>query len=288
MLQEVRLMRWGQPDAGGGAGPAAARPAGGAEAAAAVAPGPLAGRVALVTGASRGIGRAIALALARAGADVALSARDREGLEATAAAAEAAGGRQATALVADLTSPGAPGSVVAGTLRAFGRLDVLVNNAGVNRPGLALDVTEADWDAIFDLNLRATFFVSQAAARAMAAGGGGAVVNVASIMGAVADGDRAPYCASKTGLVGLTRALALEWAPLGIRVNAVGPTWVETEMTRRSLSDPEFLAGVLARIPQGRLPAPEDVANAVVFLASPAAACITGQHLLVDGGWTAR
>jgi len=249
--------------------------------------GRLSGRVALVTGASRGIGRAIACALAAAGAAVVLVARDADRLAAAVDEITGAGGR-AVAAPGDVLAPGAPARLVSGAVDAFGRLDVLVNNAGMNRPGPALELDEDSWDRVVDLNLKAPFFLSQAAARVMAAQGTGVIINLASTMGAVGDAGRAPYCASKHGVVGLTRALAVEWAPLGIRVNAVGPTWVETDLTRRSLADPAFRADVLGRVPLGRLPEVDEVAEAVVYLASDAARSITGHHLLLDGGWTAR
>lgn len=246
------------------------------------------GRIALVTGASRGIGRAIATALAQAGFDLLLVARDVDGLQMTRDLCASDPARRAVALPLDLRAAGAPARAVDAAMDAFGRLDVLINNAGINRPGPSLQTSPQDWDIVVDLNLRVPFFACQAAARLMAAQGGGAIVNLASTMGAVGDADRAAYCASKSGLVGLTRALAIEWAPLGIRVNAVGPTWVETDLTRHALGDAGFRSSVLQRVPLGRLPAVEDVAAAVTFLASDAARCITGHHLLVDGGWTAR
>jgi 2-deoxy-D-gluconate 3-dehydrogenase len=169
----------------------------------------------------------------------------------------------------------------------LGGLDVLVNNAGVNVPLKAIDVTEESWDAVLDTDLKGVFFTSQAAERHMRSGGG-RIVNIASQNGVVAYPRRAAYCSAKAGVVNLTRLLALEWAPFGIRVNAVAPTFIETELTALTLSDPTLRGDVLSRIPLGHLGTPDDVAAAVVFLASDEARMVTGHTLLVDGGWVAR
>ncbi|MBI4182474.1 MAG: SDR family oxidoreductase [Proteobacteria bacterium] len=242
------------------------------------------GKVAAVTGAGRGIGRACARALAAAGAEVALLARSRDQIEAVAAEIAAAGG-QARAVACDVCDP----AQVRSAIGALSRLDVLVNNAGVNRPQPFLEVSEEALDLMLGLNVRAAFLVAQAAARRMVAGGeGGAIVHIGSTLGRVGSRERTVYCATKHAIEGLTKAMALDLAPYGIRVNAVSPTFVETEMTRRALADPAFRASVVERIPLGRVGRPEDVAGAVAFLASPAAAMITGASLLVDGGWVAR
>lgn len=169
----------------------------------------------------------------------------------------------------------------------LGGLDILVNNAGVNIPQPALEVTEEAWDTVLDTNLKGAFFTAQAAATLMRERGG-RIVNVASQNGVVAYPRRAAYCSAKAGMVNLTRLLAIEWAPHRILVNAVAPTFIETELTQVTLADPELRADILSRIPLGHLGVPDDVAAAVVFLASDEARMITGHTLLVDGGWTAR
>ena len=244
------------------------------------------GQVALVTGASQGLGRHMALALAEAGADVALAARGEAALEEVAREAEGLG-RAALVVRADLSLAAEGAHVVAAVVERFGRLDVLVNNAGTNVPAPALEVTEEQWDLIMDLDLKGAFFMAQAAGRRMVEQDeGGRIVNIASQMAEVGWHGRAVYCAAKGGLTQLTKVLALEWAPHGVRVNAVGPTFVDTPMTRPMFEDPEFSAAVLSKIPIGRLGRMEEVAAAVVFLASPGADLVTGHHLLVDGGWT--
>ncbi len=178
--------------------------------------------------------------------------------------------------------------MVTQTVEDAGRIDILVNNAGINIPCDALDVTEEDWDAVQDVNLKGLFFLSQAVARQMKAdGSGGRIINVASINGVVGYYKRAAYCSSKAGVVNLTRVLALEWAQYGINVNAVGPTFILTPLTQSTFDDPAQREDLLGRIPLGRVGQPEDVVGAVVFLASAAAAMVTGHTLMVDGGWTA-
>jgi NAD(P)-dependent dehydrogenase (short-subunit alcohol dehydrogenase family) len=242
------------------------------------------GRRALVTGASKGIGRAAAVALAEAGAEVVLAARSADALEALAAEL-AARGLAARALPLDVTDTAAMRDAVA---RA-GPFDALFNNAGGNRPQPFLEVDEDTFDWMFALNVRAAYMVSQAVARGMAAAGrGGAIVHMTSQMGHVGGPQRTVYCGTKHALEGMTKAMALELAPHGIRVNAVAPTFVVTELTKGWADDPAWRAEFLPRIPLGRLGEPQDVAGAVVFLCSPAAAMITGHSLLVDGGWTAQ
>jgi NAD(P)-dependent dehydrogenase (short-subunit alcohol dehydrogenase family) len=242
------------------------------------------GRRAVVTGAGRGIGRACALALARAGAEVVLVSRTADDLAAVGRQIEAAGGG-AHAVVCDVTDPRA----VDDALGALDALDVLVTSAGGNLPEPFLDVTPEHLDALLALNVKGTFLAAQAAARRMVAtGAGGAIVTVSSQMGHVGAPNRTVYCATKHAIEGLTKAMAVELAPHDIRVNAVAPTFVETPMTTPFLADAAFRAEVERRIPLGRVGRPDDVAGAVVFLASPAAALITGASLLVDGGWTAQ
>jgi 2-deoxy-D-gluconate 3-dehydrogenase len=247
------------------------------------------GKIGLVTGAGSGLGRAIALGLAESGADVALTELPgREDAAAQTARDIEALGRKAAAFALDVTRLPMIGQVVDGVLGRFGRLDVLVNNAGINIPRLALYVSEEDWDRVLDINLKGAFFTAQAVARkALVRQGGGKVINIASQNGVIGFHHRAAYCSSKAGLVNLTRVLALEWAQYRINVNAVGPTFVDTPLTQPMFADPAFRDEVLSRIPLGRLGRPEDVAGAVVYLASPAADMVTGHTLLVDGGWTA-
>jgi 2-deoxy-D-gluconate 3-dehydrogenase len=247
------------------------------------------GKIALVTGAGSGLGQAMAVGLAQNGADVALT--ELPGREAAAAETVAlveATGRRAKAWPLDVTRLPTIEAVVTGAVEHFGRLDILVNNAGINIPRLALDVKEEDWDRVLDINLKGAFFTAQAAARiAMLPQGGGKIINIASQNGVIGFHHRAAYCASKAGLVNLTRVLALEWAQYRINVNAVGPTFIDTPLTRPMFEDSAFRAEVLSRIPLGRIGRPEDVVGAVVFLASPSADLVTGHTLLVDGGWTA-
>lgn len=247
------------------------------------------GKVAFVTGAGSGLGQAIAVALAHAGADVALTELPgKEALAAETVRAVEAVGRRAFACPLDVTRLPMIPEAVAHALARVGRIDILVNNAGINVPRLALDVTEEDWDRVLNVNLKGAFFTAQAVARqALVPQGGGKVVNIASQNGVVGQHHRSAYCSSKAGLVNLTRVLALEWARYRINVNAVGPTFVDTPLTRPMFADRAFYDEVLGHIPLGRLATPEDVAGAVVYLASPAADMVTGHTLLVDGGWTA-
>jgi NAD(P)-dependent dehydrogenase (short-subunit alcohol dehydrogenase family) len=246
-------------------------------------PDGLAGRVAAVTGAGRGLGRACAEALANAGTHVLLMSRTESELSKLENDIGRSGGK-ATALPCDVTDPHAVSRVFAG----LERIDILVNNAGTNRPGPFLDTALDDLDAVMNLNVRAAFCVAQAAARIMAANGGGVIVNMSSQMGHVGAAGRSVYCMTKHAVEGLKKALAIELAPMDIRVNAVAPTFAETSMTRPFLDDPDFKRTVIDRIPQGRMVSPKDVANAVCFLASPLSNAITGHSLLVDGGWTAQ
>ena len=241
------------------------------------------GRRALVTGAGRGIGRAAAAALAEAGAHVVLASRTLAELQVLADAIMEAGG-SAEPLVLDVTDIAATRSAIAGQPP----FHILLNNAGTNRPAPFLDVALEDYDAIMDLNVRAAFFVAQAVARRMVeAGVRGSIVNVSSQMGHVGGENRAVYCASKHALEGLTKAMALDLAPHGIRVNTLCPTFVRTPMTAPFFENPEFRARTLARIPLGRLGEVEDLMGAILFLASDASALMTGASLTIDGGWTA-
>jgi 2-deoxy-D-gluconate 3-dehydrogenase len=247
----------------------------------------LSGKLALVTGAGRGIGRECALALARAGADLAVSSRTSAELESLAAEARALG-RRAEVFLADARDVQQLQSMVERVLARFGRIDVLLNNAGTNVNQSVLEVTEDAWDLMMDVNLKAAFFCAQAAARAMVAQGGGKIVNMGSTFSVVGMAGRVPYCASKGGLMQLTRAMAVELAPRNVQVNAVGPTATETVMNRELFAQPDWREMVLGRIPAGRFARPEDVVGAVVYLASAAADMVTGQIILIDGGWTAQ
>ena len=241
------------------------------------------GKKALVTGAGRGLGKAIADDLAESGATVYGTSRD-------AATARQISERYGTPpLAVDLSSTGNISGFAESLHRASGGIDLLVNNAGVNVPKPALELTEDDWDTVFDTNLKGTFFLTTALARHwVAAGTPGAIVNIASQAGIVAIEERAAYGTSKAGMIHLTKILALEWAAAGIRVNAVAPTFVRTELTASTLSRPDWAAELLSRIPIGRFGEPEDVAGAVAFLLSDAASLITGHTLAVDGGYTIR
>ena len=241
------------------------------------------GKRALVTGAGRGIGRGLAVALAEAGASVTLCARTGSEIEAVAESIRATGAR-ADAIVLDVVDVDQVRRVI-GDLQAF---DILVNNAGTNRPRLFVDVTTEDFDALVQLNVRAAYFTAQAvASRMIDAGVAGSIINMSSQAGHLAAAGRSVYTLTKFAMEGLTKAMAVELAPKGIRVNSVCPTFIETEMTRSSLDDPEFKASVLSRIKLGRVGRVEDLMGAAVFLASDASSLMTGASLLIDGGWTA-
>ncbi|MET0250245.1 MAG: SDR family oxidoreductase [Sphingobium sp.] len=241
------------------------------------------GRRALVTGAGRGIGLALAAALAQSGAAVTLVARTGQEVEEAAAAIRAEGGT-ADAAALDVGDVAA----VRAFVEARPAFDILVNNAGTNRPKSMLEVSEADYDAVLDLNLRSAFFMSQAcAARMVAQGVKGALIHIGSQMGHVGGPNRSLYCASKWGLEGMNKAFALDLAAHGIRSNIIAPTFIATPMTKPFFEDEAFLASVLSKIKLGRLGKVEDLMGALVYLTSDAAALVTGTSLLVDGGWTA-
>ena len=240
------------------------------------------GKIALVSGAGRGIGRAVALALAIAGAELILVSRTRSQLDEVAREI-ASGGGKARALSLDVTDTAA----VRNAFTGLGRLDILVNNAGLNRPQPFLEVDESTLDLLLGLNVRAAFIVAQAAARLMVARGSGVIINMSSQMGHVgSELNRTVYVMTKHAIEGLTKAMAVELAPKGVRVVSVSPTFVQTPLTKPFFDDPETRKWILDRIPLGRAGTVEDVAQAVVFLAS-AASLVTGSSLLVDGGWTA-
>jgi len=242
------------------------------------------GKRALVSGAGRGIGLAAAAALAQAGAEVTLAARTKGEVEEAAAAIRARGGK-AEPLVLDVTDVEAARRAVAGAAP----FQILVNNAGMNRPAPLADVTVEDFDAIFALNVRAAYFVAQAVARRLVeAKLSGSIINISSQMGHVGAARRTVYCASKHAMEGFTKAMAIELAPHAIRVNTLGPTFVETPLTKPFFANESFRKEVLGKIKLGRLGQVEDLTGAIVFLASDASALMTGSSLVVDGGWTAE
>ena len=249
----------------------------------------LSGRTALVTGAARGLGRAIALALADAGADVALGLRDKAADSGLVAAIEAKG-RKALPLQMDVLDLKQSYAAIDAAIAAFGHLDILVNNAGGGvdeRPVEAY--VEADYDFVVDLNVKSTFFLTQYAGKHMLGRGTGAIVNMGSQAGAIALPGEAVYCLSKAAVSHMTKCFAVEWGKNNVRVNCVAPTFIETDGTADMLARPAFRAEVIERIAAlHRIGQPREVADAVVFLASDAASLITGQTLLIDGGWTAR
>ena len=241
------------------------------------------GKRALITGAGRGIGRGLAVALAQAGASVTLCARTGSEIETVAESIRATGAR-AEAVVLDVVDVDQVRRVIGG-LQAF---DILVNNAGTNRPRSFVDVTTEDFDALVQLNVRAAYFVAQAVAlRMIEAGIPGSIINISSQAGHLAAAGRSVYTVTKFAIEGLTKAMAVELAHERIRVNSLCPTFIETDMTRPSLDDPEFKTSVLSRIKLGRVGTVEDLMGAAVFLASDASSLMTGSSLLIDGGWTA-
>lgn len=244
-------------------------------------------QVALVTGAARGIGNSCALALAHAGADIALGLRDiQTGGELTSQIE--AMGRRVLPLQMDVTRLDEIKKAIDSTVSHFGRLDILVNNAGLGPSNLAENVREEDFDLTMAVNLKGTFFVSQAAGRVMIKQNYGRIINLGSQAGLVALPTESIYCMTKAAISHLTKCLAIEWGQYNITVNAVAPTFINTPGTAEALEDAAFRADVLSRIALGRIGEPMEVASAVVFLASPAASLITGDTLLIDGGWTAR
>ncbi len=247
----------------------------------------LEGRVALVTGAGRGIGRAIALGLAEAGADLVLASRTAADIAEVAQAARHLG-RRALAVPTDVADEAAVANLLAHAQAAYGRLDALVNSAGISPfYKRAEKTTTAEWDAVLAVNLRGAFLCCAAAGRVMLAQGGGSIVNIASIGARVALPRLVAYCASKGGIDQLTKVLAVEWASRHVRVNAIAPGYVETDMTAGMRENPRLLEYLVAQTPMGRLARPEEIVGAAVFLVSDAASYITGQTLFVDGGWTA-
>lgn len=247
----------------------------------------LAGRVALVTGASRGIGRGLVDALAAAGAIVAVTARNIADAEAAAAEVAAAGGA-ATAHALDVNDVASIRGAIDQVVDRHGHLDILVANAGLGANQAALDVTERDWDEMMAVNAKGLFFTAQAAGRVMIAQGSGRIIALSSQASLIGIRDHAVYCASKGAVNQIVRVLALEWGALGVTVNAVAPTFIYTPGTAERLDDPDYRRAVVERIPIGKVGTIADVAGAVVYLASDAAAMVNGAILPVDGGWTAQ
>jgi NAD(P)-dependent dehydrogenase (short-subunit alcohol dehydrogenase family) len=245
----------------------------------------LRGKVAIVTGASKGIGKELSIMLAKAGADLALIARNKEELAGVASEIEQLGGK-ALPVSFDLLDVENIPDMVSEIHNHFGKIDILINNAGTNIPKPALEVKIDDWDRVMDINLRSVFFLTQAVGRYMADQKKGKIVNMSSQMALVGYYKRAAYCASKGGLLQLTKALAIEWAEYKINVNSVAPTFIETPMTKPMFEDKAFYNEVISRIPLGRLGKVEDLYGAVLFLSSESSDMVTGQTLTVDGGWT--
>ena len=241
----------------------------------------LEGQVAVVTGAGRGIGRAVALRLAAAGADVVCVSRTAENSEKVAAEVRATG-RRAWARAVDVADPGQVGAACDAILQETGRVDVLVNNAGVTRDGLLMRMSAEDWDAVLGTNLRGAFLVTKGFTRAFARQRSGRIVNIASVIGLMGNAGQCNYAASKAGLVGFTKSVARELGPRGVTCNAIAPGFIETDMT--AVLKEEVRQGLLGRIPLGGFGKPEDIAEAVLYLAGPGGRYVTGQVLVVDGG----
>jgi NAD(P)-dependent dehydrogenase (short-subunit alcohol dehydrogenase family) len=246
------------------------------------------GRRALVTGGAKGLGRVMADALAQAGADVAVCSRTES--ESVAAASEIAQstGRATLGLCADVTRDADVGRLLADVEARLGPIDILINNAGINRRGAPDELSEEDWDAVVDVNLKAPFLVARRVGPKMAARGWGRIINLGSILSVIGIAGRAPYASAKAGVLNLTRVLALEWAERGVTVNALCPGPFATDMNKSLLDDPEKYKAFAAKIPMGRWGEVHEVAGAALFLASDASSFVTGSALFVDGGWTAQ
>jgi NAD(P)-dependent dehydrogenase (short-subunit alcohol dehydrogenase family) len=245
----------------------------------------LVGKIAVITGGGRGIGKAIALGMAEAGADIVLLARSMQEIEAVAAVARELG-RNAWAITADLSDKGSIENAFQQILASAGKIDILVNNAGMNVRTPALDVDERDWEKLIGLNVKGSFYSCQIAARYMKEHGGGKIINIASIAGSVASRAGVVYSMTKAAVIQMTKTLALEWGKYGIYVNAIGPWYVRTQMTEKVLTDEKLVAEILSRTIIKRIEVPEDLVGTAIFLASEASDYITGQTIFVDGGLT--
>jgi 2-deoxy-D-gluconate 3-dehydrogenase len=247
----------------------------------------LSGKVAFVTGASRGMGRAIALGLAECGAQLFLCSRTLSDLRAVAREVQALRQKAEVAAV-DVRSIESIEAGVGSALRTFGQIDILINNAGINKPMPALEVTEENFQEHVAVNLKGLFFCAQAVGRTMVARRSGKIINIGSTLGVVGAASRSVYSMTKGGVTLLTKALALEWAPFNVHVNAIGPTLIRTDMSRFVQDDPAAFRQMVAKIPLGRAGEVQDVVGAAIYLASPASDLVTGHILMVDGGWTAQ
>ncbi|MGO9117803.1 MAG: SDR family NAD(P)-dependent oxidoreductase [Desulfomonilaceae bacterium] len=245
----------------------------------------LSGRVALVTGASKGLGKAVVAALASAGADIALYARNKQDLENVKLSVQALG-RKAEAFCVDVLDKALIHENLKATLDCFGHIDILVNNAGVNIRKPVLELSPDEWDLVINTNLKGYFLMAQAVVPDMLSRGYGKVINMASILGTVALPTQLAYASSKGGVIQMTKVMALEWAKQGVRVNAIGPTYFETPLVAQLRNDPERFQFIVDRTPMGRWGQPEELAGIVIFLASRASDFITGQTIFIDGGWT--
>jgi NAD(P)-dependent dehydrogenase (short-subunit alcohol dehydrogenase family) len=248
----------------------------------------LTGRRALVTGGSKGLGKVMATALAQAGADVAICSRTLADCETTAKGIASTTGRRALPLAADVTKAADVDKLVATVERDLGPIDILINNAGINARGAAEELSEADYDAVIAINLKAPWLVSRRVGPGMCQRGWGRVINLGSILSVIGIPGRTPYASAKAGVVNLTRVLALEWAGKGVTCNAICPGPFATDMNKPLLADPAKYQAFVAKIPMGRWGELHEIAGAAVFLASDAASFVTGSSLFVDGGWTAQ
>lgn len=244
-------------------------------------------KTAIITGGSRGLGKAMALALAGAGANTVLISRNREDVEQAAAEVASSSGRKSLGIAADVCKGEDVEKAVEQTLKEWGQIDILVNNAGVGGRKSLLDLSEEEWDRIIDINLKGTFLCAKAVGKEMVKQRKGKVINVSSTLGSVALAGRSAYASSKGGVIQFTKALAVEWAPYNIHVNAICPGPFETEMNKASRDDPEIYKFFAGKVPLGRWGKPEEIAGTVIYLASEASSFVTGATIYIDGGWTA-